>query len=219
MRRLNDLELNIEPPGKTWGRFFPSVRILERDTYRYPLPYSDDFCHLYAERLNHFCDAIRLLANAMRQLGDSPPKTPDPKLARRQAVQTLNILRRPVDSVLAFKKDGKAFFRWTSPSLMASLAEMFVQDLAYGRSTLICTSCGLPFVSSAYQALYCSDLCRLKEQKRRLRRQMKEAAALHAQGKGVRQIAAAIEQDVETVKRWLVKARLKTRGTPTLARA
>ena len=207
VRHLNDLEPKFESPGKTWGRFFPSVRVVDRDAYQYPRPYSDSFCTLYAERLSHFCAAVRLLTGAMRQLGEHPPpKTPNPKLARSQALATLNILRRPVDSVLAFNKDRKPFLRWTSASLLASLAEMFVQDLAYGHSTLVCTACNLPFVSSAYQARYCSELCRLREQKWRLRWQMKQAVILRAQGQGVKQIAAALKQETEIVNRWLMKA-------------
>jgi len=66
---------------------------------------------------------------------------------------------------------------------------MFAQDLVYGRTTLPCTCCGTPFVLSAYHAQYYSVTCRLREQKRRLRAQMKQAKALRAQGQSLRQIA------------------------------
>jgi hypothetical protein len=211
-RGLDDLDVNIEAPAKTWARFFPSA-VADLDLYQYPEPYSDEFCHLYAERLSDFYNAAKLLADAMKHLGRTPPLTSEPEVARTHAVEILNVLRRPVDSILDFDEKGQPFFRWVASSLMASLAEMFVQDLVYGRKTLICKCCGLPFVSPAYQALYCSIACRLKQQKRNLRRQMKEAAALHAQVKDIPEIALILNQTVKTIEGWLAKARPK-RGKP-----
>lgn len=45
---------------------------------------------------------------------------------------------------------------WETPSLLASFAEMFAQDIAYGPLTRLCQSCQLPFVSAVYQGRYCS---------------------------------------------------------------
>jgi hypothetical protein len=104
----------------------------------------------------------------------------DPKLARAQAVDTINLLRRPIASVLDFEETGPVKTRRVAPSLLASFAEMFVQDLLYGRTILQCTCCGTLFTSGAYQAQYCSVTCRLREQKRPLRAQMKQAKALRA---------------------------------------
>lgn len=71
---------------------------------------------------------------------------------------------------------------------------MFAQDLLYGRSVLQCTGCGTLFVSGNYQARYCSVTCRLREQKRRLRAQMKQAMTLRAQGHSLKQIAVSLSQ-------------------------
>ena len=213
MRGLDDLDVNIETPAKTWARFFPSVPITDLERFQYPEPYTDDFCHHYAERLSDFCSAATLLAGAMQQLGRTPPPAPEPEEARTRAVEILNLLRRPVDSILDFDENKQPFVRWVASSLIASFAEMFVQDLVFGLATLLCKCCGLPFVSGAYQSLYCSLACRLKQQKRNLRRQMKEAIALRAQGKGIREIALALDQTPKTIKGWLAKARTKTRKT------
>jgi hypothetical protein len=94
-------------------------------------------------------------------------------------------------------------------SLLASFADMSAEDLVYGRPTLQCTCCGTPFVSSAYQARYCSVTCRLREQKRRLRAQTKQAKALRHQGHSLRQIAASVGQPLAIVKGWLGSAKGK----------
>jgi hypothetical protein len=152
---LNDLVLVEEPPHKTWSRFFPTVELSQRDSFPYPIPYSDDFCRLYGERLIEICNAAKLLVGVMLHLGRKPPKIDgDPQLAREEALDAINILRQPVTSVLQLDAAGTGTDRWVAPSLLASFAEMFAQDLAYGRPTLQCISCGTPFVSSAYQALY-----------------------------------------------------------------
>src|SRR3954464_3707809 len=96
-------------------------------------------------------------------------------------------------------KSGKPLPYWPA-------AEMFAQDIAYGRATRLCQCCQLPFVSSAYQARYCSPNCRQLQQKRNVRKQAKEARSLRAQGQTIRQIASALGQDLHIVKGWLAKA-------------
>jgi len=200
---LNDLTLVEETPGKTWSRFFPSVK-QSKDTFPYPQPYSPEFFELYGEPLLDFCDAAQLLVGAISRLGGKAPNVKgEPKPAEAQALNTINLLRRSVTSVLDFEKDGSVRSRPEAPSLLASFAEMFAQDLMYGRPTLQCICCGTPFVSGAYQALYCSVPCRLREQKRRLRAQMKQAQNLRAQGKTLRQIAVSVSQPLAIVKGWL----------------
>jgi hypothetical protein len=207
---LNDLTLEEESPSQTWSRFFPSVESSQRDTFAYPRPYTVEFCRLYGEPLFDFCKSAKLLVGAISHLGRKQPKIEgDPKLARAQALDTINLLRRPVASVLDFEEDGSVNPRRVAPSLLASFADMFAQDLVYGRRALQCTCCGTLFVSSAYQARYCSKTCRLRDQKRRLRAQIKQAKALRAQGQGLRQIAASVGQPLAIVKGWLGSAKGK----------
>jgi hypothetical protein len=194
---LDDLTPAEESPSKTWSRFFPSVGFSEQETFAYPQPYTIEFCRLYGEPLIDFCNAAKLLVRAILYLGTQQPKvTGDLKLVRHQALDAINLLRRPIASVLDFEESGSVKPSRVAPSLLASFADMFAQDLVYGRPTLQCTCCGTPFVSSAYQARYCSETCRLREQKRRLRAQMKQAKALRAQGQSLQQIAASVGQPV-----------------------
>lgn len=206
IHRLNDLSLVEEPPQKTWSRFFPTVEFAERNSFPYPAPYTDDFCRLYGERLMDFCNAAKLITGAMTHLGRRVADSKGgPDLARQQALDTINLLRRPVVSVLDLEDDQTVGARREAPSLLASFADMFAQDLAYGHAMLQCTCCGVAFVSSAYQAQYCSVNCRLRGQKRRLRAQMKKAKALHAEGQEPHQIAAAVGQPVSIVDGWFAK--------------
>ena len=80
----------------------------------------------------------------------------DAQLAREQALDVINLLRRPVSSVLDLEEDGSVKPRRVAPSLLASFADMFAQDLVFGQPTLRCVCCGMPFVSRSYQAKYCS---------------------------------------------------------------
>jgi len=203
---LDGIELKEEEPGRTWHKFFPVVNERERDAFEYPMPYSNEFCYLYAERVFDFCKAARFLTGATAHLGADPPLAPNPGLARQQALEAINLLRRPVTSAVDFDDGGDLKASWEAPSLLATFAEMYVQDLLFGRPVLSCACCRIPFVSSAYQAKYCSLACRYRGQKRQLRQQTKEAKALHTAGKTAKQIAATLGQKHEVVARWLRKA-------------
>jgi hypothetical protein len=206
LHELIDITPRNERPGQTWGKFFPAVSLGKKDTFQYPIPYSDEFCSLYAERVFDFCQAARLLTGAMLHLQRSTqPPVENPDLARGQALETINLLRRSVSSVLEFDKEENPIAVWESPSLLASFAEMYVQDLMYGRPALTCACCGAPFVSDAYQAQFCSLACRYRGQKRRLRQQMRHAKLMHGAGKSAKQIAAKLDQDPDVVARWLAK--------------
>jgi hypothetical protein len=205
---LNDAELVEESPNMTWCRFFPSVESSKRDTFAYPQPYTMEFCRLYSERLIDFCNAAKLLVEAISHLGLKQPDIKgDPALARDQAMEVINLLRRSVASVLNSEENGSMKPHRVSPSLLASFADMFVEDLLFGRMIIRCTSCGTQFMSSSYQAQYCSVKCRFRQQKRRLRAQMKHAKALRAGGQSLRQIAATVQQPLGTVKGWLASVK------------
>jgi hypothetical protein len=67
-----------------------------------------------------------------------------------------------------WNRDRRLQLKWVPSSLLASLAAMMLEDLTYGLA-LECPGCGLPFVSGAYQAKFCSVRCRWAEQKRAAR--------------------------------------------------
>ncbi|MGI8959202.1 MAG: hypothetical protein ACR2IV_05470 [Bryobacteraceae bacterium] len=51
------------------------------------------------------------------------------------ANHTMNLLRRPISAVVERNAKGSLEQGWHTPSLLASFAEMFVQDVAFGRAT------------------------------------------------------------------------------------
>ncbi len=55
-----------ESLSQTWGNFFPDVPEAEKETYLYPLPLSDPFWHLYAERVQDFLAGAVVLAKAVK---------------------------------------------------------------------------------------------------------------------------------------------------------
>ena len=65
-------------------------------------------------------------------LSSDPPIVDHPELAREQAREAINLLLRPVASVVDFGDAGNVKTSWEAPSLLASFAEMYVQDLLYG---------------------------------------------------------------------------------------
>ena len=89
---LNDLSLVEEPLDQTWSKFFPGVEGAKRKSYRYPLPYTDEFCHLYAEPLSSFVRATQLFAGAVEHIASA--RAADVSLAS-EALESINLLRRP----------------------------------------------------------------------------------------------------------------------------
>jgi hypothetical protein len=204
IRGLRDFHLVEETPHHTWARFFPSVEWGKRNTYAYPLPYTDEFCHLYAEPLFFFCTAARSLAGAITHLASpSSPGQHHDLLAQKKAADLINFLRRSLSPVVDVDSDGVFQQHWEAPSLLASFADMAAQDLALGQAILLCEACGLPFVSGAYQAKYCSVRCRHRRQKSNLRQQMRQARSLFVEGQTIRQIAVVLEQKPKIIKGWL----------------
>jgi hypothetical protein len=175
LHALDDLKLVVEPLDKTWRRFFPAVSRAQARNYLYPAPYTEEFCRLYAEPLVDFVQALRLFAGAIKTL---TARSGNGAAAKDLALEAINLLRRSNTPVIEQDADGKLHQIWETPSLLASFAEMFAQDIAYGRTTRLCEGCQLPFVSSAYQSRFCTDKCRWRQNKRKLRQKPKPAKNL-----------------------------------------
>ena len=103
--------------------------------------------------------------------------TDDDRRAIWNGMKALNALVSPASSALWPLRDGSFEQRWVSPSLLASLAMMVLQDLTEHRRILRCTTCGRIFVSAAYQAQYCSAKCRSTAQKRAYRERVRQKEA------------------------------------------
>ena len=220
MRPWNELDINEEPLADTWHRFFPSVPSQQRETFPYPPPYSQEFWELYAEPVIEFWRGARHFAGIVEHLGRSvkaggaPPNEGREALSREQAVESLNLWRRNVSQVLLDEAEGLRQ-TWVSPSLLATLAEMFVQDTVAGRRAKYCQCCGQPFISEAYQACYCSRACRLRQQKRNLRARKKQAQTLFVDGRTVRQISVSLSEAPQTVQAWVAGLKPRRKAAPS----
>ena len=163
--------------SKTWSRFFPDVSVEQTETHKYPRPLTKEFWRCYAEPAEDFVEAARLLLNAINNLGTAKSLADaadsDPEKIRT-GMDDLHSLVRTVSPAIVPMPDGALRQEWISTSLLGSLAMMALLDLTEGRRILTCESCGKLFVTTAYQARYCSSTCRFRIQKQRHRAKQKE---------------------------------------------
>lgn len=210
LHALNDFNLTEETLADTWYRFFPSVPERERESFPYPVPYSAEFWEIYAEPVIEFWRGARLLAGCVESLGPAAKSSVkegsesehSQDLKRAQAIEALNLLRKDVNQVLVDEDDGLQQ-QWVSPSLLSSFAEMFIQDVVARARAQYCECCGKLFVTQAYQAVYCSRACRLRQQKRNLRANMRRARTWYVEGQTVRQISRTLDEAPKLVQGWV----------------
>jgi predicted RNA-binding Zn ribbon-like protein len=158
--------LSIE---KGWAPFFPNVPAKERATYPYPVPWSQEFWAQYAEPILSFIDAATFFTEAVALLMDAPAwegPTADQRQDALARAHWLNALMAPASAVLTPDSDGNWRQHWRAPSLLSAYALMATQDLSGQRRVRACAACGKLFVSAAYQARYCSEACRNRQQQR-----------------------------------------------------
>jgi hypothetical protein len=187
--------------GDTWGRFFPSVSPREWNTFDYPCPLTEDFWRLYSEPIDTFLRYVSILDCATQYLRPTPDF--DRSCEELTARLYLEALLAPAGQIPYRNSEGRIEQRWRFPSLISALTQMAFQDSLQGRRRLRCRGCGLPHVSDAYQALYCSEQCRYKQQKRDLRARMKQAKEMAQGGATKIEIALALNETVATIRGWL----------------
>lgn len=167
---LRGFGLTVEPLHDTWARFFPSVPVAERESFAYPEPLTDSFWKIYAEPLQDFLSGAR----ALRELLTAIWLQGIPKLRALHAAGTgglpvaINALVAPTGLGAPIDRRRRLGLNWVGNSLLASLTTMLLEDLSQGRA-LQC-QCGQLFVSSAYQAAYCSRQCRWRFEQRKFRK-------------------------------------------------
>ena len=168
----DSVEMVFEPFRKTWARFFPSVPLDQRESYRYPEPLTQEFWALYNEPIEEFIDTAALLEAPLTTLAKDRETVPGFTIRSVDnyalAIHELNEYVETVRWHLRQTPNGMVQ-QWTSPSLFASLVLMALQDVAGAKRPRICLTCSGLFVSPAYQARYCSVRCRHTMNKRTYR--------------------------------------------------
>lgn len=168
---------------ENWWKFFPDVPEEEAETYRYPSPLSEKFWQQYAEPYGQFLQSLQCLTEVLWELEHHGPANPTSAADAKhvaQGVFLLEMLLAPASVTVVPKPDGTFSQEWVCGSLLSAFAMMAVQDLTESRRVRDCAArCGRLFVSQHPAALYCSDACRWKMQKRhhRKREADKKAAA------------------------------------------
>jgi hypothetical protein len=153
----------VESIKDGWGLFFPDIPHKAKETFHYPVPFSQSFWRQYAEPLEDFIAAARWFRHALEEL-------------RSPAVQkglsspsTLNALLSPVRVSLIAQKGGKGLRQfWEPPSLLSTFALMALQDHVRP-GTIIQCPCGSFFWSNIPNAKYHTDACEWRFTKRRHR--------------------------------------------------
>lgn len=165
--RLGADEPDWVPLGEGVGKYFPHVPREEAAGYRYPEPMTDAFWAEYAEPLDDFARAVVFFADAVKRAGSADATERDAGL------RMLRSLVQPVSVVIGSGKRPAS--RESVPgivagSLLGAYALMALWDIGGGARPLTCEACRKPFVSSQYQAKFCSATCRWSFQKRKERK-------------------------------------------------
>jgi len=79
---------------------------------------------------------------------------------RRSGAAALADLAASVTPSLRCDRGGGESPRWSSPSLLGTLALMAVGENAGGARIISCKRCGAPAITKAHRGLYCSERCR-----------------------------------------------------------
>ena len=164
---------------------FKSRSFREFRGFPLPLPLTREFWLAYTEPVFALVHAAAWLRQALlkiKTMEEANPATEDREQVEAagqddreevawEGAGMLANLTGTVSPVLAYDEVAQHFrLGWIFPSLLSSLAMMITQDLTEDHRLHVCEVCGAPFISSAYQALYCSSRCRFRMQKRRQRK-------------------------------------------------
>ena len=163
---LESMEWGIVEQGSlrddVWP-FFPDVPEDEAETHQYPRPLSEEFWKGYGEPVWKFIRGAAAFQQAVLNVGARKIAT------RQEGLRNLHALAGAVRVTVEPGPKGTYRQRWASPSLLATYALMFLQDLVGGHHVRQCKACHQVYAAAAYQSKYCSARCRQRLEKRRHR--------------------------------------------------
>ncbi len=178
------LNYGVMSIGKAWGRFFPDIPVTERETWAYPPPLSKEFWDAYAEPVWDILDAAVAFHNVVTLYKVEPKNTKD----LRELVASRHIQRITHGTLDCWLNscsprlrhvDGQLVAQLVAPSLLATFALFFYEDLLAGRFPRSCKNerCGVLFVPNSPREEYHRKKCKLAAKKRRHRRRRRERAS------------------------------------------
>jgi len=164
-----------KPLDRALGQFFPAVAAADLKTYEYPVPMSEEFWQQYAEPLGRFKSAVLGFRDMLANLAQAGP----PELLPDDVLRTVMRGRAQLQAILSVSPalvlmdDGGFAPRWAFSSLPAIAAFEVWQQLIGGQSVKHCkrAKCRRLFIPPNNAREYCSDRCKMAEEKARQRRQ------------------------------------------------
>jgi hypothetical protein len=146
---------------RRWSKYFPNVKSGEAARYEYPMPCSEPFWRLYAEPMSQFLDVAGTITQMLGGFqGQESANLP---------VETMHRLLYPTQPTLQTGGAGRYVGRWSSPSLMSTMALMAFTDLTGGDRIALCPECEGLYVSRRSGTTYCSERCKSRARKKRQR--------------------------------------------------
>jgi len=151
--------LRTVPVAAVLPTYFPDFKDVG-DRFECPLPLSEAFWRIYSERVDDFLQTAVTFLTAVEPIS---------VWHDIGSLSRLESFLAPIGVSLSFDSTNQIQEQWVCPSLLSSFGRMAVQDLSAGMRVLRCECCGGPFVTSSYQARYCSKTCGWRQRKRRTR--------------------------------------------------
>jgi len=170
-----DPTISVETLSTTWARFFPDVPVEAQETFPYPLPLSKPFWEIYGEPLDEFLSGARALQDLLSGIklqGARPLRAFQKHTGGAFAMA--DSLVAPMGLGVRISPSGRVDLNFVGNSLLATFTVMLLEDLSRGKA-MQCP-CGQLFVSSAYQAHYCSKRCRWRFEQRQFRSSKRRAS-------------------------------------------
>jgi hypothetical protein len=151
--------LKTVPVATILTTYFPDFKDAG-ENFQCPLPLTPPFWRMYSERVDDFLQTAVTFLTAVEPIS---------ALHDIGSLSWLESFVAPIGVSLSFDSTNQIQEQWVCPSLLSSFGRMAVQDLSAGMRVLRCDCCGGPFVTSSYQARYCSQACGWRQRKRRTR--------------------------------------------------
>ena len=171
---ITDGAVSTEPLPGRWTRFFGSLPLEETIAGLS----SEEGWRSYGEPLEDFVAVAGAISLALRQVAliresGAPTKAAltefqywcyDESVRLVATVASVAVPAPYIDDHLSPRP------RWSSRSLLGSLAMMTLLDLYGGYAVIVCKNCGTVFLSRAPQAKFCTTRCRFTYHKREWRK-------------------------------------------------
>lgn len=164
--------MKATPVAEVLEKFFPDSK-QAGNQFECPLPLTEKFWSVYSERVYDFLKVALAFRSAV---------VPTSGHHDSESLTRLEWFLEPISMSLCLGSNNQVQEQWACPSLLSSFGRMALQDALAGVRVLSCECCAYPFVTSSYQARYCSEKCGWRHRKRQVRARKAEGNLKVASG-------------------------------------